>query len=306
MIPGPEGTLSEHRRGAGDPHRFGGDWTSAKLGVLAAYLAAYTTALSRQPFQRWYIDAFAGSGSRVPASDVVQPGGEEDLFGEPEPRALLDGSARVALKTVPTFDHFVFIERSPSRCSELRALPAEFRLPPRTVEVQQADANSALEQILRQDLSRRRAVLFLDPYGMQVEWRTIEAVANTRAIDLWVLFPLMAVTRVLARSGDIPDSWRRRVDLMLGTQEWYERIYAVRAEPTLFGVEQQRRRGGAGVIGELFHERLRTHFPGVARRPGVLKNSTNSALYLLYFAAANERGAKVGLRIAEHLLKGVS
>jgi len=298
--------MSAHRRGTGDPHRFGGDWTSAKLAVLAAYLSAYTTALSRQPFERWYIDAFAGSGSRVPASSVEQPSEEDDLFGEPEPRELLDGSARVALKTVPPFDHFVFIERSPSRCAELRALPAEFRLPPTTVEVQQADANSALRQLLCGDWSRRRAVLFLDPYGMQVEWRTIAAVANTRAIDLWVLFPLMAVTRVLARSGDIPDSWRRRVDLMLGTQEWYERIYAVKAEPTLFGVEQQRSRAGAGVIGELFHERLRAHFPGVARRPALLKNSTNSPLYLLHFAAANERSTKVALRIAEHLLKGVS
>ena len=93
---------------------------------------------------------------------------------------------------------------------------------------------------------------------------------------------------------------------MLGTEEWYERLYAVKVEPTLFGVEQQRSRAGVGVISELFHERLRAQFPGVARRPAVLKNSTNSPLYLLHFAAANERGAKVALRIAEHLLKGMS
>ena len=39
------------------------------------------------------------------------------------------------------------------------------------------------------DWSLHRAVLFLDPYGMQVEWATIEAVAKTKAIDLWLLFP---------------------------------------------------------------------------------------------------------------------
>jgi hypothetical protein len=33
-------------------------------------------------------------------------------------------------------------------------------------------------------------VLFLDPYGMQVDWTTIEAIARTKAIDLRVLFPL--------------------------------------------------------------------------------------------------------------------
>jgi three-Cys-motif partner protein len=298
--------MSGHQRGSGDPHRFGGNWTSAKLDVLAKYLTAYSTALSRQPFERWYIDAFAGSGSRLPAGEL-EPGTEgEGLFADSEPRGLLDGSARVALKTSPGFDHFVFIERSPARCAELRGLPVEFGLPTGRVDVLQEDANLALERILRADWRRRRAVLFLDPYGMQVEWRTIEAVARTRAIDLWLLFPLMALTRVLARSGEIPPSWRKRVDLILGTEEWYERIYAIKVEPTLFGVEQQRRRAGAGVIGELFQQRLRACFPGVARRPAVLKNSTNSPLYVLHFAASNERGAKVALRIAEHLLKGMS
>ncbi|EQD32438.1 hypothetical protein B2A_13568, partial [mine drainage metagenome] len=48
-------------------HRFGGDWTTAKLDVLAKYLASYTTALKdkpskERPFRKGYIDAFAGTG----------------------------------------------------------------------------------------------------------------------------------------------------------------------------------------------------------------------------------------------------
>lgn len=31
-------------------HRFGGDWTSRKLEILAAYLAEYRKALKKQPF----------------------------------------------------------------------------------------------------------------------------------------------------------------------------------------------------------------------------------------------------------------
>jgi hypothetical protein len=31
---------------------------------------------------------------------------------------------------------------------------------------------------------KERAVVYLDPYGMQVEWSTIEALAATKAIDL--------------------------------------------------------------------------------------------------------------------------
>jgi hypothetical protein len=48
-------------------HRFGGDWTTQKLDVLAKYLCSYTTALKHKPsqsrpFRKAYIDAFAGTG----------------------------------------------------------------------------------------------------------------------------------------------------------------------------------------------------------------------------------------------------
>ncbi len=33
----------------------------------------------------------------------------------------------------------------------------------------------------------RRAVMFLDPYGMQVEWSTLQAVASCSKVDLWLL-----------------------------------------------------------------------------------------------------------------------
>lgn len=59
------------------------------------------------------------------------------------------------------------------------------------------------------------------------------------------------------------------------------------------------------TIGRYFVERLHTIFPGVADHPGVLRNSSNGPLYLFCFAAGNERGAPIALRIANHLLKGL-
>lgn len=38
-----------------------GPWAAAKLNALEAYLNFYGTALSKQPFTRIYIDAFAGA-----------------------------------------------------------------------------------------------------------------------------------------------------------------------------------------------------------------------------------------------------
>ena len=80
----------------GTPHRFGGDWTQAKLDVLKDYLAAYTKALKDKPtaalpFRKAYIDAFAGTGTRAArergsaAGTLLFP----DL-NEPAPQKLLD------------------------------------------------------------------------------------------------------------------------------------------------------------------------------------------------------------------------
>ena len=46
---------------------------------------------------------------------------------------------------------------------------------------------------------------------MQVQWDTMKAIAETKAIDLWILFPLgVAVNRLLKKDGNIEDSWRLR------------------------------------------------------------------------------------------------
>ncbi len=83
-------------------------------------------------------------------------------------------------------------------------------------------------------------MLFLDPYGMQVEWETIQAVANTKAIDMWLLFPLwMAVTRLLTKSGDIPSPWRACLDKLLGTTSWYDEFYRVERRKDLFGEDEE-------------------------------------------------------------------
>lgn len=300
--------MKRNSKDGGAGHAFGGDWTTAKLDVLAGYLTAYTTALKDQPFVKGYIDAFAGTGYReARRDDGLASTSAELLFpdlAEAAPQDYLDGSARLALKTTPRFDRYVFIERSPRRCAQLEELKTEFPALASDIAIHKGDANVEIQRMCAGPWGKHRAVLFLDPYGMQVEWSTIEAVAKTEAIDLWLLFPLgIGVSRLLTKSGDIPVAWRHRLDVLLGTTDWYDEFYRVEVAKTLFDTDEQRIvRASTDVIGRYFNARLKTVFAGVAEGPKVLLNSTNCPLYLLCFAAGNKKGAPIAVKIAEHLL----
>ena len=293
---------------AAKAHRFGGDWTSAKLDLLAKYLKAYATVMKKQNFKTAYIDAFAGSGYRE-----NRRSGPGNLLEFPEmaaeaPQGLLDGSARLALKTDPRFAAYIFIERNAGRCRALEDLRAEFPDKTDAIRIKQGEANEEIQSLCRRDWTDRRAVLFLDPYGLEVEWATVEAIAATQAIDLWLLFPLgIGVNRLATRSGDIPVAWQHRLNLLLGTEDWYQAFYKVEKSPNLdlFDPDaEQVVRASIAVMGQYFINRLKTVFPTVAENPLVLRNKANCPLYLFCFAAGNGgRGGEIALRIANSLLK---
>jgi three-Cys-motif partner protein len=139
---------------------------------------------------------------------------------------------------------------------------------------------------------------------MQVKWSAIKALGATKGVDLWYLFPLgVGVARLLRRDGNIDESWKTRLDLLFGTNAWHERFYQFQKTQDLFGARDTVERDAPVVKIETFiQERLATCFAKVAKGL-VLRNSKSSPLYLLCFAAANERGAPTALRIAQDILK---
>ncbi|MGE0384063.1 MAG: three-Cys-motif partner protein TcmP [Gammaproteobacteria bacterium] len=291
-------------------HQFGGSWTDTKLEILRQYLIPYrqifTTSAKAKHFKTIYIDAFAGTGERVDPNlspDVA------DLIGDTDPSerdAYKKGSARIALEVTPPFDRYVFVEKQPERSAELRVMVrSEFpNLVPRC-NIVQGDANGYLQENLpRVDWDNWRAVLFLDPYGMAVEWETIKIIAETRAIDLWVLFPVgQGVNRLLTRASTPPPEWEARLTRMFGTEEWKARFYAPSRQQDIFGdTPGMLKDTSFDLIGEYFLERLRATFAGVAPHAAKLENSRNVPLYWLCFAAGNPRGAGIAVKIANHLL----
>ena len=150
-----------------------------------------------------------------------------------------------------------------------------------------------------------RTVFFLDPYGMEVDWSTITAIARTNAADLWLLFPLgIGVTRLLTKQRPPKGAWANRLSVIFGTEDWKEIFYPKQTIATLFGeIVMRRREANWDKIREYFVNRLKQVFVEVANNPLVLRNSKNVPLFLLCFAASNPRKAKLAVEIAQNILK---
>lgn len=292
-----------------DNTSFGGDWTLEKLERIRKYLVAYSTIMNnyKEKFRFAYIDAFAGTGYQLLKHDEDQNLPLFPEFVEADSRQFLDGSARIALQVEPRFTKYIFIEKDEKRFLSLQRLKQDYSHLSEDIILINADANAYLTDLcLNYNWSRNRAVLFLDPFGMQVNWATIEAIAKTGAIDLWYLFPLgVAVNRLLKRDGAIDEPLRERLNKLFGTDEWYESFYQTRVTIDMFG-EQKRtiKVSDFGLVSKYFVERLNSVFPGVANNPLALLNSRNIPLYLLCFASGNKRGSKTAVNIAQHILKG--
>jgi three-Cys-motif partner protein len=218
---------------------------------------------------------------------------------------FLDGSARIALQIEPRFHKYIFIEKSRRKAAELEKLRAEFPDKASDIIVAKAEANACLRTLcLERSWKERRAVLFIDPFGMQLSWETVVAVGQTKAIDTWILFPVSAVNRLLKKDGNIPAKWRSRLDAMFGNPDWFDVFFPEEKLPLLPDGPSCRRKGAdMQTIGKYFNGRLATAFAGVAPNPYTLRNTQGSPLFLLCFAAGNPYAVDLAIKIAQDILK---
>jgi three-Cys-motif partner protein len=279
-------------------HEFGGGWTVLKLEALKRYLPAFTTALSKRNFKLFYIDGFAGTGQ----CDI-------SINGE---RKTVDGSAKIALEVVPPFNEYWFIEKSDKNAQALNSLAAASNN--KKIEILLEDANTALRGFCqRHDWRNTRAVLFLDPYGMQVEWQTLDIVAKTGGIDLWYLFPLSGLYRQMSIKADnIDNDKRNAISRCLGTDDWLNKFYSVPPQQNLFETPSMiREQGKTDGLLKYISDRLKTLFPSVSEPKILYQNeggdSPGAPLFALYFAVSNPSPSaqKVARPIADYILNSL-
>jgi three-Cys-motif partner protein len=290
-------------------HEYGGQHTELKLSIIEKYLKAYTTALAGKFDELWYIDAFAGTGSRTVKHEELPA----SVLGPAEPERIEQrrGSARIAIDVQPPFDFIVFIEAKPAHVAALENLAANH--PHRRIAVIKSDANEALRALIAANSWRStRAVLFLDPYGMEVEWSTLEKVASTKAIDVWFLFPLSGLYRQATRQLTDVDQYKRAaLTRMFGSEAWEEELYPKTFRNDLFdGISEEPRQRTANVVDlEAYAKsRLETIFSKVLK-PMPLPLNKKPQLFSLFLCISNDDPKAIGLatRIGNHILKaGIS
>lgn len=297
-------------------HRFGGDaWTERKLDALAGYLAAWRTIFTGNPkaqyFKTLYVDAFAGTGSRknpkpTSADDQYKLSLEDDDVVLPDDYRR--GSARIALELASPFDQYIFVEKNAEHAAELkRMIVIDFPMLADRCRVWEADGCDVMRELCttHKNWDQWRAVAFLDPYGMNVEADLLWRIGNTKAIDLWLLFPLgMGVNRLLTSKGIPHKAFADKLTRVFGSTDWETAFYRQPTTGDLFveapaNVEKY---ADFDAIGEHYRKRLQNWFAKVAPRSKVLRNSTGNPLYWLFFAAANPIGAPTAVKIADYLM----
>lgn len=280
-----------------------GPWAEEKLDALRRGLEYYTTRLKNTPYwQKVYVDAFAGPGlstvRTAPREPAPTPAGMDDLFGSvaaaadpvEEEARYLKGSPRVALDIQNPFDRYVFVERDPKRLAELEAMKVEYG-DAREIDIRPGDANSELLWVLRAGFSKRthRAYVFLDPFGVQVPWSTIEHLAATEAIEVMINFPLgMAIRRMLPKRGVVPEGWGISLDTFFGSPGWHGHAYT--GEFDLAGDPIKREDSEPRLLA-WYRERLRMAF-GHVSEARLITNTRGNHLYHLIWAGPHPAGLK--------------
>ena len=291
-------------------NEFGGPWTKQKLEILTEYLSGYTTVLKNQKFQLTYVDAFAGTGYiNVNSPDARQGSPLLQDAVDDDAASVLKGSTQRALAVDNRpFDHFVFVEQNPAYAGELHRLQAEF--PNRDIRIERADANEFLPQWCESQNRRgvpwpyHRAVIFLDPFATEVDWQTVQCIAETKSVDLWILFPLSALTRILPKEREPDEAYAATLDRVYGDSGWRSVLYNTQTQPTLFGDEQVTAvRSDQRAIVDAYLSKLDSIFEKVAPSSKWFCNSRNSPQFAFMFAASNPAGAPIAVNIADHLLK---
>ncbi len=209
----------------------GGNWTEKKLEAFESYVNTYLTIMNAQKkkYNGWpttiYFDGFAGSGERISYSKEIK-----DLFSEymeKEDLAVYKGSAERVLRLGQKFDYYFFVDNNENAISKLKEKLSALNLISNNCYFISDDVNIQLTKLSEFLNSPKAALVLLDPFGMQINWSSIEKLKGKK-VDLWILIPSgVIINRFLDRKGKLVFSNKLQSYFGLTEDEIRKRFYEV-------------------------------------------------------------------------------
>jgi three-Cys-motif partner protein len=132
----------------------------------------------------------------------------------------------------------------------------------------------------------------LDPYGLHLDWEIMELAGKSRAVDMFLNFPVMDMNRnaIWRHPEDVPQDGIDRMNRFWGDESWRNAAYA--EERDLFGSQMIKQSNNAIVAA--FAKRLKEvgEFQFVPE-PLPMRNRNNAIVYYLFFACWNPVAQKI-------------
>lgn len=255
-----------------------GYWSELKLEIVEKYGAAYTAILSKQRLKRYYIDAFSGAGVHISKTSG----------------RTVEGSPARALKLSPPFDGYYFIDLEQQKTDYLKRLCGDRK----DVHIYTGDATRHLLTDVLPPITYEnytRALCLLDPYGLHLDWSAILQAGKSRAIDMFLNFPVMDMNRnaIWKNPGSVPRDGLERMTKFWGDDSWRQAAYVESPQTDLFGPAEMIKQSNEAIVAA-FRERLKkvAGFQSVVE-PLPMRNSTNAVVYYLFFASQKSVAEKI-------------
>ncbi|MFQ5640571.1 MAG: three-Cys-motif partner protein TcmP [bacterium] len=282
---------------------WGGPWTEIKLNAFEGYVRAYLKIMKKRKYWKTiYFDGFAGTGSRKSKESLDI----ENFEITKDEELMYRGAAeRVVRMTAPSiFDFYYFIEKSRKNLEQLKSKLRQ--IPEATgkkLSFRSEDCNKELLKLSKALQTKKYAALiFLDPFGMQVSWESIASLRGTRS-DIWILLPTaVIVNRLLDRKGELRAIKRLESFFGLTEEEIRNRFYLKTGQQQLFTADSQEVRkvlDPINKIAALYISRLEEVWKYVTRKPLRLDNRKGSPLFHFVFASNKDKA----LQIANHIIQ---
>ncbi len=284
------------------PGEWGGPWTEKKLEAFSKYVWSYLTIMKKFPYWKTiYFDGFAGSGTREKQvnADLMQ----QLKITEEQERIYKGAAERVLGLQDLGFDFYYFIDKKETSLNNLKSKLDE-KFHDKTIVYRSGDANHQITELAKALKTKDYAALvFLDPFGMQIDWNSIAELKDSRS-DVWILVPTgVIVNRLLDRKGKLEFSDKLQSFFGLPIEEIKAHFYKENKVQTLFGEEEIITKVSQPIekIARLYAERMKTIWKHVTDEPLVLKNRSGSPIFHFVFASNNENAKKIAKQIIQNI-----